>query len=67
MAVKPFHLRLIDADRDALHADIGFDQELGEMRFGGDAREADVLHSQHGAQLLDLEFGFLRAVAVAVV
>src|SRR5262245_9117191 len=66
MAAKVPDFRLVDADRQTFHANVGFDEEFGEVRFGGDSREADVLHSQYVTQLLEAGLRSLQIAAPAV-
>ena len=54
VALEP-HRRLLQADADQLHAVVGFDHHLGEVRVRRDAADRDHLHAELVAQLFDDE------------
>ena len=55
------HRRLLQADADQLHAIVGFDHHLGEVRVGGNAADGDHLHAELVAELLDDELFLIGA------
>ena len=54
VALEP-HRRLFQADADQLHAVVGFDHHLGEVRLGRNAADGDHLHAELVAELFDDE------------
>ena len=54
------HRRLLQADADQLHAVVGFDHDLGEVRLGRNAADRDHLHAEPIAQVFDDELLLIR-------
>ena len=59
VALEP-HGRLFQADADQLHAVVGLDHHLGEVRLGRHAADGDHLHAEAVAQLVDDELFLAR-------